>query len=386
MDKKRNYVILVIVVISLGLLLTGGTYAWLTFGTTIGNNFVDANTTCFVIDYDGGSGINGLMFQSNTPKGGLSTAITMKVNDSCYVDGTGTLTLNVFNGTSSVLLSEGALKYAVYENVNSSPVSSGVISSTGDMDIYSGFYVSSISKTYYVYIWLDGNIADNDYLDVSFSGDIHSSVIQNSYQPIEYIQSSGTQYINTGYYWQNENIEIYFDGTVLTNASNQSLFGNEEYLEDGTRNFAGIPHGANGSYGIYIGSSSQGSVSTTIGTRFNLNIKTTTSKQLSVYKDGTRVINKTYSGSVLTKSTARTNRDATGKIHLFSNSNIEQGGAIQHISAMRVYSFKLYDNDVLVRNFVPVKNASGVAGMYDTVTNVFYKNSGSGSFIAGPEL
>ena len=60
------------------------------------------------------------------------------------------------------------LKYAVYENINSSPVSSGVISTTGDIELYGGFYVSSISKTYYVYVWLDGNMVDNDYLNTSF--------------------------------------------------------------------------------------------------------------------------------------------------------------------------------------------------------------------------
>lgn len=48
-----------------------------------------------------------------------------------------------------------------------------------------------------------------------------------------------------------------------------------------------------------------------------------------------------------------------------------------------IYSCQIYDNDVLVRDFIPCVNPSGVAGLYDSVNDVFYENAGTGTFTAG---
>ena len=37
---------------------------------------------------------------------------------------------------------------------------------------------------------------------------------------------------------------------------------------------------------------------------------------------------------------------------------------------------KIYDNDVLVRDFVPCKNVSNVVGLYDRVNGAFYTDTG----------
>ena len=51
-----------------------------------------------------------------------------------------------------------------------------------------------------------------------------------------------------------------------------------------------------------------------------------------------------------------------------------------------ISSCKLWDNGVLIRDLVPAKNASGVIGMYDKVNNVFYTNADESedAFVAGP--
>ena len=51
----------------------------------------------------------------------------------------------------------------------------------------------------------------------------------------------------------------------------------------------------------------------------------------------------------------------------------------------KLYSCQVYDNGTLVRDFVPCKNASGTVGLYDVVNNVFYTNAGTGTFTAGAE-
>lgn len=52
----------------------------------------------------------------------------------------------------------------------------------------------------------------------------------------------------------------------------------------------------------------------------------------------------------------------------------------------KIYSCQLYDNDTLVRNYVPCINPSGVVGLYDTVNDAFYQNAGTGAFTAGEEI
>ena len=46
----------------------------------------------------------------------------------------------------------------------------------------------------------------------------------------------------------------------------------------------------------------------------------------------------------------------------------------------------LYDNDVLVRDFIPVLDSNGTPCMLDKVEGKFYYNQGTGQFIAGPAI
>lgn len=51
----------------------------------------------------------------------------------------------------------------------------------------------------------------------------------------------------------------------------------------------------------------------------------------------------------------------------------------------KIYYCKIWDNDILVRDFIPVKRLSDNAiGMYDRVSKTFFANLGSGDFTAGP--
>lgn len=216
-------------------------------------------------------------------------------------------------------------------------------------------------------------------------------LLPEGYRKLDYIESSGTQAIDTNYYWTKENIRIYLDAIVNTNAGNESLFGNEEYIDSGsTRYFAGIPHGKNGSYSIYLGTGGIGNIAVTLGERFVMDIRTTTAKSVSAYLNGALKFTTTYNGSVLTKANAYTSSSTAtnvGTIFLFSNHNSNKGasmpGQTQTVGAMRVFAFKLYDGDVLVRDMMPCINNANVVGMYDLVEQKFYSNIGTGSFTAG---
>lgn len=50
-----------------------------------------------------------------------------------------------------------------------------------------------------------------------------------------------------------------------------------------------------------------------------------------------------------------------------------------------LYEFKVYEGNTLTHDFVPVEDQGTYElGLYDTVTNVFYGNAGTGDFIKGP--
>lgn len=52
----------------------------------------------------------------------------------------------------------------------------------------------------------------------------------------------------------------------------------------------------------------------------------------------------------------------------------------------KIYNYKIYDNDVLIRDYIPVKRKSDeVLGLYDMISNKFFINKGTGNFEEGEE-
>lgn len=89
--------------------------------------------------------------------------------------------------------------------------------------------------------------------------------------------------------------------------------------------------------------------------------------------------NKAYFNDVETNSLTR--RNATMSLFLFAYHHTNNTGTIS--SSIRMYSFKIWDNGALVRDFIPVLDKDGVACMYDKVSGEFFYNQGTGDFIAG---
>ena len=59
------------------------------------------------------------------------------------------------------------------------------------------------------------------------------------------------------------------------------------------------------------------------------------------------------------------------------------GSSVANQAYCNIYSFKIYNGNTLVRDYVPAKNSSNVAGFYDLVNNSFHTSSGGTAFIAG---
>ena len=67
---------------------------------------------------------------------------------------------------------------------------------------------------------------------------------------------------------------------------------------------------------------------------------------------------------------------------------VNPGGSLPSLNShSKYYSYKVWDsNDVLIQDFIPVLDPSGVPCMFDKVERKFYYNAGTGDFIAGPVI
>ena len=56
-------------------------------------------------------------------------------------------------------------------------------------------------------------------------------------------------------------------------------------------------------------------------------------------------------------------------------------------SSMKLYYFRIYDNNQLIRYFIPCYRVSdNEVGLYDLVNDEFYSNKGTGTFIKGNDI
>lgn len=61
-------------------------------------------------------------------------------------------------------------------------------------------------------------------------------------------------------------------------------------------------------------------------------------------------------------------------------------GTADRLSSNRIYGLKLWSGDSLIRDYIPVLDDEGTACLYDQVNSTYYYNAGTGSFTAGPEV
>ena len=184
----------------------------------------------------------------------------------------------------------------------------------------------------------------------------HSKGLPAGYTELAYIQSSGTQFIDTGFK-PNQDTSFEADFEILEyDASNLCVFGARNSLNLRYELFARNDN----KYQIYY------------NTSFSFDFPGIINRHsLSMQKNVCNLDGISYSG---TYGTFQINYN----FGLFTVNNA--GKWDSRIPLMRLYSAKLYDNDVLVRDFVPCINASGEVGLYDLVGKQFYGNAGTGVF------
>ena len=190
---------------------------------------------------------------------------------------------------------------------------------------------------------------------------VSGQTLPSDYIQLEYIQSSGSQYINTGFKPnQDTKISITVDfplsGTTWLYGSRTSAGSNSlGFLCEGNSKYR------------FDYASSTNELATKPTGKFTID-----SDKNKCYINGELVFTATY-----------TTFASPVNMYIFNNNN---NGSLSGGSSAKLYNCSIYDNGVLIRNFIPCKNESGTVGLYDSVNNQFYQNAGSGTFVAGPEI
>ena len=182
-----------------------------------------------------------------------------------------------------------------------------------------------------------------------------TSRLPEGYTELAYIESTGTQYIDTGFK-PNNNTRVVMD----------------------------VQATATGTY-VYWGARTGTLSKTFCCFAFATSVRSdygTTQKNISTSQTTSRVIveqnkNVCTHGGLSVSHDAQVFQCDFPLYLLAANSN----GTVEYASMpAKLYSCQIYDNGTLVRDYIPCVNSSGIVGLYDLVTAAFFGNSGTGEF------
>lgn len=190
----------------------------------------------------------------------------------------------------------------------------------------------------------------------------------DSYKVLEYIESSGTQYCEVNFLPTGSSDDLKIECDVQftdTSLSAQAIVG--RYYSSPIQKYEfGI---TDTRYFYNIGSGNGSALISPDTSRHTLIVD-----GIKFYVD-----NQAFSTNNATSFT-----NTTIKPFIFARNN-NGGGATWNAKA-KLYSAKFYWNGELLLDLIPVKRISdNVLGLLDRLTNTFYTNKGTGTFIAGSE-
>ncbi|MBQ3021117.1 MAG: hypothetical protein IJD92_02695 [Bacilli bacterium] len=187
-------------------------------------------------------------------------------------------------------------------------------------------------------------------------GNSIQSKLPSEYQQVEYIESTGTQYIDTGVAkWEN--------GTKFEL--------DMKFKSSTTRCLMGYSPNV----GFYFGKNASDNYE--LGSAFTMNLLATERRVCTFYREND-VAYLSVDGKTISRSVSPTGSEQTN----FSTYLAGYSG-----SGVILYNIKAYKDDVLLRDMIPCyRKSDGEVGMYDLVNDVFYTNTGSGELTKGNDV
>ena len=195
------------------------------------------------------------------------------------------------------------------------------------------------------------------------------SGLPSSYTAVDYLQSSGEQWIEMGVAPnQNTKAVLKIKINVFTDTG-ASLIGSRTDVNSDDQ-FTTYLDGYDGTRFLFRMDARPEAISWKGLTTDKIYIVTLSGTEMKAeLEDGTAVFSKTFSVSDFT---------STVTMALFRAKGV--GGTY---SQGRIYGCKHYSGDELIQDFVPCLNADGVPCMFDLVSRKSFYNKGNGSFTWG---
>lgn len=223
------------------------------------------------------------------------------------------------------------------------------------------------------------NIIRQGYKDFN-AGEIKDSVVSEiehtrvpkGFKELTYIESSGTQYIDTGVIGK-YGLSTYAKVCILTASHvNARLLGSR--IDSGETRF-------------YVGYSQYMS-SINLGYRIdNASGKSPTPNVINEYKynaSGGKLEIVENGVTIYSTTTTDTTFNTNLSMFIFGNN---YANAFSNPIEAKLYALKIWDNGKLVRDFIPCyRESDNEIGLYDAVNGVFYTNAGTGTFVKGEEV
>ena len=196
-------------------------------------------------------------------------------------------------------------------------------------------------------------------------------VLPNEYQQVEYIETTGTQYIDSGVPLKS-GLKIVVDW-IYKDADSGNSYTGGHIDSPGNRWLIGSQR-QNNNYFFAVGTGN-----TTTGFKFgNRDIV----EAYWANKDSYIKVNGVHSTSSFNHLTLAEEPNYT-----FYMGAVNRNGTATLNPKLTIYNWKFYQEDVLIRDFMPCyRKSDNVIGMYDLVTGTFYTNNGTGTFLKGVDV
>lgn len=202
------------------------------------------------------------------------------------------------------------------------------------------------------------------------------SVIELPYaEELEYLESTGTQYIDTNVFVNPDySVEVTF---IMTEQKTtwDTLFGTRNSNQ--SRFTARWANSATGKLGVHRSKAKTTNYESIDDSKATKTMVTDTWHTIKLAKR-----EYTFDGQ-LRKTFSATTSTATFPypIYIFALCNVGKGADYGYF---RIKQARIWNsNNELIRDYIPVLDKEGKAAMYDKVNGVFYYNKGSGSFKVG---
>lgn len=202
-----------------------------------------------------------------------------------------------------------------------------------------------------------------------------SSNVLNSYlnfrflHPVNYIESSGTQYIDTGITPDNTTT---FDITFAfhTIHETQAVLGTRSGMDDGF-SFNLFLH----KRPYYDNGMLRWDQGTVTGEYVDLPLNEW--KKINIVK-GTDSVTFTSNDLSVTQSIQNETWSLDSNIHVFTQNQTSQ--TEERKAKIKLYDFKIYKNGTIVREYIPVLDKNQTPCLYDKVSNTYFYNMGEDDF------